>query len=140
MHVAARLDRPEIIRLLRAKGADLSARGQWDGTALHWACWWGSKKSAELLVEMGLDLEDKGDVFRSSPLLWAAHGSANNTNSTGDYSATVSMLLDRGALPDTRNGEGVPAVIMASEEIAEMLIAAGARRPTTRPAVAYQMV
>lgn len=134
LHVAARADRPEVIELLLAKGADLNARGLFDGTALHWACLFGAEKAAERLLEKGLDIEDKSDVFGSTPLLWAAQGSSRVANPNGDYIATVRMLIDKGASPDTYNDRGVPAVSLASEEVAEELEKHGARVPMPVPA------
>ncbi|GEM_PF-3796728 len=43
LHVAARCNQPQLIDLLLEHNPDLDARGQWGGTALHWACWFGSK-------------------------------------------------------------------------------------------------
>lgn len=133
LHVAARCNQAQLIDLLLQHHADPKARGQWDGTALHWACWFGSKAAAERLIAHGFNIEDKRDAFRSSPLLWAAHGSGNLNNPKGDYTGTVMLLLAKGAKADTRNGEGVPAVTMASSEVAAILLANGAKPPTTRP-------
>jgi ankyrin repeat protein len=133
LHVAARCNQAQLIDLFLQLGADRKARGQWDGTALHWACWFGSKAATERLIANGLDIEDKHDVFGSSPLLWAAHGSGNNHSPKGDYSGTVMLLLAKGAAADTHNAVGVPAVEMASSEIAQILIANGAKLPTTKP-------
>jgi len=131
LHIAARFNRADIIEALLEKGIDINTRGQWNGTALHWACWWGSVQAAELLVDKGLDIEDKKDRFGSSPLLWAAHGSRNVPTSTGDYVATVEMLIGKGAQADTYNSQGVPAVMMASDPVAEVLLKHGAKRPET---------
>lgn len=134
LHVAARADRPEMIELLLANGADLNARGLFEGTALHWACLFGAEKAAERLLEKGLDIEDKSDVFGSTPLLWAAQGSSRVENPKGDYVATVRMLIDHGASADTYNDKGVPAVSLASEEVAEELAKHGAKVPMPVPA------
>lgn len=133
LHVAARCDHADLIDLLLKHRASRRARGQWNGTALHWACWFGSKAAAERLIAAGFDIEDKRDIFGSSPLLWAAHGSGNLNNPKGDYAGTVTLLLAKGAAADTRNAAGVPAVTMASSKIAEILLANGAKLPATRP-------
>ncbi len=133
LHVAARCNHGDLIDLLLQHHADPSTRGQWNGTALHWACWFGSKAAAERLIAHGFDIEDKHDTFGSSPLLWAAHGSGSINNPRGDYAGTVMLLLAKGAAADTQNADGVPAVLMASPKIAEILLANGAKPPATRP-------
>ncbi len=97
---------------------------------------WEQGGAAERLIANGFDIEDKHDLFGSSPLLWAAHGSGNITNPKGDYAGTVMLLLSKGAAADTHNAAGVPAVVMASSKIAEILRANGAKLPTTRPSAA----
>jgi len=129
LHVAARLDRREVVKMLMDRGATIGARGQWAGTPLHWACWWGSKSAAEELLARGAAIEDKGDAFGSSPLLWLAHGSANSGNAAGQYKELAEMLIERGAAADTRNREGVPAIIMAAPDVAKVLKDHGAKAP-----------
>ena len=77
LHVAARCNKPEMIAFLLDKGADIKSRGQWDGTPLHWAAWWGAKSAADVLLKRGTPVDVRGDQFGSTPLFWAAHGSAN---------------------------------------------------------------
>lgn len=137
LHVVARCNQAQLIDLLLEHNPDLlDARGQWGSTALHWACWFGSKAAAERLIANGFDIEDKHDLFGSSPLLWAAQGSGSISNPKGDYAGTVLLLLAKGAAADTHNAAGVPAVTMASPEIAEILRANGAKPPATRPSAA----
>lgn len=137
LHMAARRNQPIVIEWLLAHGAKLDKRGQWNGTALHWACFFGSKEAAQLLIEKGLDIEDKEDAFGSTPLLWAANGSRSVANPDGDYVATVKMLIEHGASADTYNSEGVPAIRMASSPVAKVLEENGAKqpKPSTRPAM-----
>ena len=53
LHVAARCNQAQLIDLLLQHHADPEDRGQWGGTALHWACWFGSKAAAERLSRCG---------------------------------------------------------------------------------------
>lgn len=138
LHYAARQNRPAIIACLLKHGVDRNARGQWNSTALHWACWWGAKDAAEKLIVEGFAIEDRGDVFASTPLLWAAHGSnrPGPANPQGDFEGTVRMLIEHGASADTYNGQGVSALSIASKEVAKVLMEHGARpqtHPSTRP-------
>ncbi|MGH7214364.1 MAG: ankyrin repeat domain-containing protein [Tepidisphaeraceae bacterium] len=130
LHVAARRNRVDVVRLLVHRGAQLTARGQWNGTPLHWACWWGAKDAATELLRLGSELEDKGDAFGSTPLLWACHGSSNNLRSMGgDFAGTVRMLLANGADGATTNAQGVPAAAMANNDVADILRAHGVAVP-----------
>lgn len=139
LHVAARADQPEIVALLIGRGLDPTARGQWDGTPLHWAGWWGASKAVAELLKHAPDVEDKGDFFGSTPLLWTCHGSVNAPRSKGNYVATVKALLAAGAQADTTNAQGVRAIDLASEPVAEVLKAEGVappgdkRGPSSRP-------
>jgi ankyrin repeat protein len=129
LHVAARKNHVGVVKVLLDKGADMGARGQWDGTALHWACWWGAKASAEEFINRGAPVEDKGDIFGSTPLLWACHGSSNIQNPEGDYVGTVEMLIAHGAAADTTNREGMPAAAVARPDVLDVLKAHGAKPP-----------
>lgn len=138
LHYAARHNKPAIIAYLLKHGVDRNARGQWNGTALHWACWWGAKDAAEKLIAEGFAIEDRGDAFASTPLLWAAHGSnrPRPLNPQGDSEGTVRMLIEHGASADTYNGQGVSALSIASKEVAKVLMEHGAKpqtHPSTRP-------
>jgi hypothetical protein len=53
--LAALLDRDEAARLLLAAGAEVDARGQDGGTALHAAAFFGRGKAARVLLEHGAD-------------------------------------------------------------------------------------
>jgi hypothetical protein len=133
LHVAARKNNVELIDLLLDQGADPGARGQWAGTALHWACWWGARAAAEELLGRGFGIEDKGDMFGSTPLLWACHGSTNQRQVQRDYVGTVKLLIEKGAAADTTNAEGMPATVVASEELRDLLKSHGATVPPNAP-------
>ncbi len=53
LHWAAEKDRPEMVDLLLAGGADLEARTSWGATAFDWAASMGSARAAERLLAAG---------------------------------------------------------------------------------------
>lgn len=91
---------PEPVRLLVAAGADLSAPGLDDGTALHQAAWFGQPVNARLLIDAGAPLDLFDAVHRSSPLGWAVHGSRYSGGAEERqkvYVELVRMLLEGGS-------------------------------------------
>ncbi|NRB28689.1 MAG: ankyrin repeat domain-containing protein, partial [Roseibacillus sp.] len=61
----------EIVELLIAKGADVNAKFEDDGsTPLHLAAWKGHFETAELLIAKGADVNAK-DKDGETPLNWA---------------------------------------------------------------------
>ena len=56
------------------QGAETARRGTHGGTCLHWAAWTGSDKIVKRLIEKKMPLNDQGDDFKSTPLLWAING------------------------------------------------------------------
>ncbi|TGO50759.1 hypothetical protein BOTNAR_0380g00010 [Botryotinia narcissicola] len=74
---AARLNRPEICKLLYEAGAELQAgRGMWNETALHIACEHGHVEVCKFLLDEGFDIEHRGSSDGlGTPLLVASkHG------------------------------------------------------------------
>jgi ankyrin repeat protein len=143
LHVAAKYNQPLVIDYLLKHGADRDARGGDRGlnrcTALHWACLWGSKDAAEMLLAEGFAIEDRNDVFNSTPLHWAAFGSSRVTpdpGHLGDYEGLVRMLIDHGAAVDTVNDRGISAISVASDGVAKVLAEHKTKQsahPTTQP-------
>jgi ankyrin repeat protein len=80
LHIAAALDRREIVTLLIDAGAGLNTRGGYDeSTALHVAAWNGHADGVEHLVSLGAALEQaSGPIHGNTPLGWAlANGKAD---------------------------------------------------------------
>lgn len=98
--VAGRMD-PEPVAFLIEAGADLAAPGLDGATPLHQAAWFGAPENARQLIDAGAPLEVFDPTHEYSPLGWLAHGSR--------YSGDAENRQD------------------AYVEIAEMLVAAGAR-------------
>ncbi|GMR13951.1 MAG: hypothetical protein BMS9Abin29_2177 [Gemmatimonadota bacterium] len=73
LHIAAALDRREIVTLLVEAGAGLNTRGGYDeSTALHVAAWNGHADGVEHLVRLGASLEQtSGSIHETTPLGWA---------------------------------------------------------------------
>jgi ankyrin repeat protein len=80
------------VRLLLARGADPNARNATGATALIWAA--GDAVKARMLVEAGADVNAQSGPGRT-PLMVAASVAGN--------SATVRLLLDKGAKVDVRD-------------------------------------
>ncbi|KAF7889319.1 uncharacterized protein EAF01_010812 [Botrytis porri] len=71
---AARLNRPEICKLLYEAGAELQAEmGMWNETALHIACEHGHVEVCKFLLDEGFDIEHRGSSDElGTPLLVAS--------------------------------------------------------------------
>ena len=88
------------VRLMLAAGWPPDARGQENGTALHWAAFLGNAAIVRDLLRAGAPIDVKGDAHDSTPLGWAIHGSVHSwTRKTGDHVGVVKALLDAGARP-----------------------------------------
>jgi ankyrin repeat protein len=86
------------VRRLLAAGWPADARGQHGATALHWAAWHGNAEMVREILRYRPPLEQKSEDFDMAPLGWALHGSENGWfRDTGDYAATVEVLLEAGA-------------------------------------------
>jgi ankyrin repeat protein len=95
---AARNNETDVVRLMLECGWPVDARGQHQGTPLHWATFHGNNEMAQVILRWGPPLEVTDADFRGTPLDWAIHGSKHGWNSsTGNYAATVETLLKSGA-------------------------------------------
>jgi ankyrin repeat protein len=69
---AAENRRPDVVRLVLSRGADVDERD--DGrTALHAAAWNDDAELVELLIERGADPSIRDDRFDATPAGWAEH-------------------------------------------------------------------
>ncbi len=94
LHAAAELGRIEAVRALVGLGFDLAYEGPWGGTALHWAAWHGRVEAVRGLLELGAPVNVRDHRYGSSPIAWAAHGSANCRSADDEYIAIVDLLLE----------------------------------------------
>ncbi|MBI4902807.1 MAG: ankyrin repeat domain-containing protein [Acidobacteria bacterium] len=109
----------DAVKLLLDAGADVNARSGTESTALLWAACDHAK--ARLLVERGADVNAVSKMGRN-PLIAAASCPGNL--------ATVKLLLDKGANPNTAGPDGVSPITAAASNgdfaIVEALMARGA--------------
>jgi ankyrin repeat protein len=100
LHQAAIANRVETVRLIVQLGFDLAAFGDSGASALHHAAWHGNVETVRLLLEYHAPVNIRDAVYGTSPLSWAAHGSAMSKNwREGDdnYRAVARMLIAAGA-------------------------------------------
>lgn len=97
---AARRNETQVVRLMLESGLPVDARGQHNGTPLHWAAFHGNAEMTQCILGYGPPLEAVDADFHSTPLGWAIHGSLKGWNrAAGDYAGTVDALLQAGAKP-----------------------------------------
>jgi ankyrin repeat protein len=114
---AARNNNLAAVRIMLAAGFPVNALGQHGATPLHWAAFHGNVDMAREVLRYHPPLEQKDADFYGTPLGWAIHGSEHGWYCrTGDYVATVKVLLAAGAkIPEKNEGtQAVREVLSAS--------------------------
>ncbi len=116
-------DHPDALSLMISLGWSLTDEGEWGGTPLHWAAWFGRPKAVRTLLDFGAPVNVRDRTYGSSPIAWAAHGSTNARRGTGaDYVSIVQQLLDAGATREASfNAWEEPPERMASPAVAALL-------------------
>ena len=123
---AARNNRTEAVRLMLECGLPVDVRGQHQATPLHWAAFHGNAQMARVVLGYGPPLEVTDADFSATPLEWAIHGSEHGWYArSGDYAATVELLLKAGAVAPPSRGKGSDAV--------RAVLARGTRPSDARP-------
>ncbi len=103
--LAARNNRTDAVRVMLAAGFPVNVTSQHEGTPLHWAAFHGNTEMIREILMYAPPLEQTDRDFKGTPLGWAIHGSEHGWHAkTGDYPATVELLLNAGA----RRPEGSP--------------------------------
>ena len=67
LHLAARGDHPELIRILVAHGATVDFKAFFDHTPLHEAALFGKSQAAKVLLELGADITGVPDELGYTP-------------------------------------------------------------------------
>ena len=86
------------LRLVDA-GADVTARGLFGATALHWASMHGLTRLAGALIEAGADIQLPDTEHDGSPLGWAVHGWKENKAGVPRTQPDVARLLVAAGAP-----------------------------------------
>ncbi|HEY2806081.1 MAG TPA: ankyrin repeat domain-containing protein [Gemmatimonadales bacterium] len=82
-----------VVRLMLESGWPVDARGQHQGTALHWAAFHGNIEMVKLLLDHGAPTDLRDADFDGTPLSWARYGSENSwLAAKGDYPSTIELL------------------------------------------------
>jgi len=123
---ATEMGNANTFRVLAALGFDLGMEGPWGGTALHHAAWRGRVEAVRALLAAGAPVNVRDKTYGSSPIAWAAHGSANCREADDDYIAVIDLLLDaKSERAPSYNKWNEPPENLASDAVADHLIARG---------------
>jgi len=131
LYLAARFERPEVIKLLLEHGADLSARNPGGNrTALFPAAWAGNVAVAEVLIVAGADVGAK-DSYGLTALQLAAEAGQKEA---------AELLIAHGARIDDKDMYGLTpvdrAVRWGHQDVAEAMRAAAAKQESRQKAEA----
>lgn len=108
---AARNNDVAAVRVMLTAGLPVAAPGQHRGTPLHWAAFHGNAEMTQVILRYDPPLELTDADFKATPLGWAMHGSLHGWYCrTGDYAATVELLLAAGAKLPTGERDASEAV------------------------------
>ncbi len=119
---AAEYGKAAALRVFAALGFDLEVHGHGRSTPLHQAAWHGHVDAVRALLEAGVEVDPRESTYGSTPLAWAAHGSANCRSSDDEYVAIVDLLLDAGAKREPSfNHWNEPPENLCSEAVEEHL-------------------
>lgn len=111
---AARNNQLPAVRLMLQAGWPVDARGQHQGTALHWAAFHGNREMVETILPFNPPMDLPDADHHAPPIGWATFGSEHGWyRDTGDYPGVVRALIRAGArLPKQLSGtEAVKAVL-----------------------------
>ena len=119
-HLACKNGQVTLIKnLLKAK-VDINALDTEGLSSLHWAAIIGNAEVTKLLISEGANIEIKGTIFKSSPLLFACQNGRTKI---------VETLLENGADINAKSSNGTRAIHFAAQsgktEIVKILLQKG---------------
>lgn len=116
---AARNNRTEAVRLMLESGLPVDARGQHQATPLHWAAFHGNAEMVRTVLPFAPPLEAIDADHKGTPMGWAIHGSEHGWHAaSGDYGATVELLLRAGAVrPAAAGGTAAVRKVLSDESV-----------------------
>jgi hypothetical protein len=95
---AASLGAERVGERLVERGVDLTRRGLFGATALHWAAIMGLDRLTRALLGAGAALELRDSRYDCTPIEWALHGWTEGTNGRRERLPRVArVLVERGA-------------------------------------------
>lgn len=93
-----------IVKALMDRGADPRCRNTIGEMPIHVACWRGFASTVKLMLDAGIDIEEKDLTYDETPLLKAA---------SSGQAHVLKLLLDRGANMDAVTQHGRNALVHA---------------------------
>jgi ankyrin repeat protein len=111
---AARNNQTRAVTLMLESGWPVDARGQHEGTPLHWAGFHGNAEMAREILRFNPPLEVTDRDFKATPLGWTMYGSEHGWYvSTGKHADVIDLLL--------RAGASRPTAVSGSAAVREVL-------------------
>lgn len=139
LHVAVRMHKPDMLKLLLALGADVNARDAAGTSALHWAIYHERIQMAKTLIDRHADVNAKNAKGVTPLHLAASHPAGRRyPKESTDKNRYVNtdlarLLLSKGAIVDVKAGpdlnEGTPLIVAVSaghNKTAQVLLENGA--------------
>jgi len=87
-------------------GFDINERDEENVTLLHWAAINNRKEIVQYFIKLGADIDAVGGELMSTPLHWATRQG---------HASIIVILLQSGANPGARDGEGCAAIHLAAQ-------------------------
>lgn len=87
-------------------GFDINQRDEENVTLLHWAAINNRKEIVQYFIKLGADIDAVGGELMSTPLHWATRQG---------HASIIVILLQSGANPGARDGEGCAAIHLAAQ-------------------------
>jgi ankyrin repeat protein len=111
---AARDNKVAAVRQMLAVGWPVDARGQHQGTALHWAAFHGNLEMVEAILPYHPPLDLPDADHHAPPIGWATFGSEHGWHhDTGTYAGVVAALIRAGAkLPPQASGTAAVKAVL----------------------------